>query len=110
TVEVYKPNRNKLSDFIIEYKKGSSVAGLILSHNVDTILTDINVLNAGNVGIMPRFSYKTKIIRPKVEGSTTSTTGYGIQDNGSVSTIIHNGDFYRNRRAVDFSGTIPSRL
>src|SRR5699024_2658322 len=48
--------------------------------------------------------------RPKVEGSTTSTTGYGIQDNGSVSTIIHNGDFYRNRRGVDFSGTIPSRL
>lgn len=109
-VEVYKPIRVLANGLKVVYDTPQNVAGIKLSYNKNSSLINVGVKGARNVGLMPRFSYNTIIKSPDVKESNASTTGYGIQDNGSLLTWIDEGNFNGNRRAVDFSGSIPSRL
>lgn len=111
--DVYRPKPLNISGLNIYASQSSLFGGLGISNKLNAYIEN-SILDkvSGSVGISVSTSYNTKINNVEVNNGyyAGTTTSYGIQDNGSTSTVILNSKFSNNRRAVDFSGNIPSHL
>ena len=87
------------------------IGNMYIKQNINTVVKNCRVkpVNKSNA-ICLSSSYNTTFDNCVITDCNISDTGYAIQDNSSTYTKVLNCKFNNNRRGVDFSGIIPSRL
>lgn len=111
TVNVFPDIIQKLTRVSAIRPDKIELGGISIQFSSEAILQDVVVTNCGSSGINISSSWNTRIENPVLIDChiTGGATGYGIQDNNSVYTLINGMKARGCRRSVDFSGTYPSR-
>ncbi|MCS4168541.1 hypothetical protein [Sphingobacterium sp. BIGb0116] len=109
---IYRPKEFRINNLSLFADSTGLFGGLSVSYKTGEITSCRFSKVSGLAGISVNTCYSlnienTHIIDGYYDGTATS---YGIQDNGSTRVTIMNSFFSNNRRAVDFSGVIPSHL
>ncbi|MEM4995033.1 glycosyl hydrolase family 28-related protein [Priestia sp. SB1] len=114
-INIYTPIRFAMSDVDIILTKypysTDSVRkiGLILDHTIDALIENVNVVDAQNMGINIKHSYRPIVEGGRTEGANNYFSGYGVQIVGCTHARVYNRFVATSRRGVDVSGyTIPS--
>lgn len=111
TVNVFPDIIQKLTRVSAIRPDKIELGGISIQFSSEAILQDVVVTNCGSSGINISSSWMTRIDNPVLIDChiTGGATGYGIQDNNSIYTLINDMKARGCRRSVDFSGTYPSR-
>jgi len=112
TADFYVPSTNIFIDNV-KIRRAAPIekGGMAIRRALWPVLNNIEVENCGSAGIGLSVCFEAVIDKLFLKNCHIlgGSTGYGIQDNSSQGTLITNLTAYGCRRAVDFSGTIPSR-
>lgn len=111
TIQTYNPQTCYIDGLHIKYPTLTATSGMRIRTLISPVISNLKIEKATTLGLSISQCYGATISSPSLIEcfQITSGTGYGIQDSASFGTVIDSGYFYRNRRAVDFSGGYPSR-
>lgn len=112
TAQFYNPSTNiKLHNVKITRPTAVNQQGITIQRCLAPELSNVTISNCAAAGATINFCIGAKIdgIGLYDNWVAGSGTGYGLQDNSSVGTVITNLTAWGNRRSIDFSGGIPSR-
>ena len=110
--DIYRPKEFRINNLSLFSDSTGFFGGLSVSYKTGEITNCRLSKVSGLAGISVNTCYNLNIDNTHInDGYYDGTaTSYGIQDNGSTRVTIMNSFFSNNRRAVDFSGAIPSHL
>jgi len=110
--DIYRPKEFRINSLSMFSDSTGFFGGLSVSYKTGEITNCQLSKVSGLAGISVNTCYNLNIDNTHIsDGYYPGTaTSYGIQDNGSTRVTIMNSFFSNNRRAVDFSGVIPSHL
>jgi hypothetical protein len=111
-VSIYKPYSYNIENISFKYSKPTYKTMVSVNFMYKPTIKNSNFGNS-----TARALYISKCVEANIDNNTfigncpkDVSTGYGVQDYGSIYTKISNNTFTNFRRGIDFSGNIPSRF